>query len=303
MSILESLTELGYQFCIVDPEGDYQEFNGVLVLGDSQQEPSTEEIVALLEKPEQNAVVNLLSVPLDHRSEFCTRLLQRLQQLKTRTGRPHWLIFDEAHQIIPALSIRANTEFSHYCQSAMFITVHPEHVARTVLSCVRSAIAVGKRPGRTLRSYSEAIGEKPPETPIALDTGEAWFWRRPEKRAVRFRPAQPHSERRRHQRKYAEGSLGPEKSFYFRGPEGKLKLRAQNLAVFLQLAEGVDDATWLHHLRRGDYSRWFRESIKDEALAVEASRAEELTGVSAQETRARISFPRAGHVCCREFVG
>jgi hypothetical protein len=27
---------------------------------------------------------------------------------------------------------------------------------------------------------------------------------------------------------------------------------------------------WLHHLRQGDYARWFRKAIKDEALAAEA---------------------------------
>jgi hypothetical protein len=43
-----------------------------------------------------------------------------------------------------------------------------------------------------------------------------------------------------------------------------LNLRAQNLTLFLQLVDGIDDATWLHHLRRGDYSRWFRDVIRDE---------------------------------------
>ena len=288
MSVLESLTELGYQFCIVDPEGDYAAFAGALVLGDSRQEPSMEELVTLLEKPEQNAVVNLLGVPLDQRPEFFIQLLERLQQLRARTGRPHWLIFDEAHQFVASSSIRTNAGFSQYCQSAMFITVHPEHVAPEVLSCVRGIVTVGKRAGQTLRSYGEVVGEEAPEMRIALESGEGWLWRRSDKTAVRFRLAQPHSERRRHQRKYAEGSLSPEKSFYFRGPEGKLNLRAQNLAVFLQLADGIDDATWLHHLRQGDYSRWFRESIKDEALAVDAARAEALTGASAHETRVRI---------------
>jgi hypothetical protein len=77
------------------------------------------------------------------------------------------------------------------------------------------------------------------------------------------RPRAPTGERRRHQRKYAFGELGPDRSFWFRGPENKLNLRAQNLTVFLQLADGVDDGTWLHHLRRGDYSRWIGESVKD----------------------------------------
>ena len=68
----------------------------------------------------------------------------------------------------------------------------------------------------------------------------------------------------RHTRKYAEGELGEDKSFYFRGPDNALNLRAQNLTIFLQMADGVDDQTWRHHLEsarrlaldaRGDQGR------------------------------------------------
>src|SRR5262249_60353587 len=73
-----------------------------------------------------------------------------------------------------------------------------------------------------------------------------------------------------------------------RGPEGKLNLRAHNLILFLELAQGVDDDTWLYHLRRGDYSRWFREGIKDPALAAEAAEVESHKDLSAAESRERI---------------
>jgi hypothetical protein len=46
------------------------------------------------------------------------------------------------------------------------------------------------------------------------------------------------------------------------------------LATFLPLAEGLDDETWLYHQTRGDYSKWFREGIKDEALADEVGQNE-----------------------------
>jgi hypothetical protein len=95
-------------------------------------------------------------------------------------------------------------------------------------------------------------------------------------------------ERRRHQRKYAQGELGEDKSFYFRGPEGKLNLRAQNLVLFMQLADGLDDATWLYHLARGDYSRWFGEAIKDEELAAEAAHIEAQPNPDPAESRAHI---------------
>jgi len=39
-----------------------------------------------------------------------------------------------------------------------------------------------------------------------------------------------------------------EDAFVFRGPEGKLKLRAQNPLHLLEDGGGVDEDTWLHHL-------------------------------------------------------
>ena len=32
--------------------------------------------------------------------------------------------------------------------------------------------------------------------------------------------------------------------------------------IFVQMADGVDDETWMHHLKAHDYSRWMREAIE-----------------------------------------
>jgi len=77
------------------------------------------------------------------------------------------------------------------------------------------------------------------------------------------------TERRRHLRKYAEGKLGDDKAFFFRGAEGKLRLRATNLVMFLEMADGVDDETWEWHRRRADFSGWVGTSIKNGELATE----------------------------------
>jgi hypothetical protein len=88
-----------------------------------------------------------------------------------------------------------------------------------------------------------------------------------EKHAPRWvkakRPRQVH---KRHTQKYTEGDLGTERSFFFRGPDNLLNLRAQNLMLFLQIAEGVDEHTWEHHLRAGDYSSWIRDQSRTTAL-------------------------------------
>jgi hypothetical protein len=50
----------------------------------------------------------------------------------------------------------------------------------------------------------------------------------------------------------------------------------------------VDDETWLHHLRRADYSTWIRDIVKDEELAAEVAAVEEDREAKAEESRSRI---------------
>jgi hypothetical protein len=132
-------------------------------------------------------------------------------------------------------------------------------------------IATGKGAGETLAAFAKAVQiDEPSDVPAeAPESGRAllWYPRRNGEPPVLVKTRMAKAERRRHQRNYAQGELGPEQSFYFRGPEGKLNLRAQNLMTFLQLGEGVDEETWVFHLRRGDYSRWLEAVVKDAELA------------------------------------
>jgi hypothetical protein len=157
-----------------------------------------------------------------------------------------------------------------------------------VLGAVQSMIGVGKEPHEAISRFCAARGEKePPELDIDREAGEAYYWQDGHAQVVTI--ARPKGERRRHLRKYAEGELGEDKSFYFRGPENKLKLRAHNLIMFLQMAEGVDDDTWMHHLRAGDYGRWFEEAIKDPELAEEARQVEANKRIDAATSRQQIA--------------
>ena len=79
-----------------------------------------------------------------------------------------------------------------------------------------------------------------------------------------------------------------DRSFYFRGPDQKLNLRAQNLKLFIQIAAGVDDESWLHHLHRQDYSRWVKEALKDDSLANEIGQIETDCCDSVNQSREQI---------------
>ena len=286
---LERLRERDCQFCIIDPEGDYEDFAGAVVLGDAHRAPLIKEVVEVLERPDQDCVVNLLGLKLEDRPSFFDDLFAALLELRSRTARPHWIVMDETHHLLPSSwtpTPRTPAERPH---GLVLITVHPDRVARVVLSAVDLIVAVGAEPTRTFETFAATLGEPAPALVADdLEVGEALaWWRRPPRNPFVFRSIPPRAERRRHLRKYAHGSLGEDKSFYFRGREGRLNLRAQNLQLFLQLADGVDDDTWTWHLRRGDYSRWVREAIKDDALADEL-RAIEQAGLSPMESRAQL---------------
>ncbi len=288
--ILERLADQGYQFAVIDPEGDYSELEGAVVMGEPQQAPTVEGALDLLATPKANAVINLVGIPIEHRPEFSDSLLPRLHELRARTGRPHWIVIDETHHLMPTTWHPVALTLPQRIEGLIQITVHPGSVSKALLDAVDLVLAVGEGPERTIAEFCEAVDEPaPPMQPANLEPREvmAW-WRRSNGPPVRVRCIPQRSERRRHSRKYAEGNLGPDRSFHFRGPEGKLNLRAQNLNLFLQIADGVDDDTWMHHLSQGDYSEWFRSKIKDDELAAEAEEIETQSDLSPADSRAAI---------------
>jgi len=295
-SFLERVAEHGYQYCVLDPEGDYAEppDEAGVGLGAPTRAPTAEEVIAALAAPQRNVIVNLLGLPLDERPLFCAMLLPRLVELRARFGRPHWIVVDEAHHVFPKDWQATNAAIPDALDGLVLVTVHPRHVAPAILAGVSLVLAVGRDPAETLRESAEALAVRKPRVgSVDLQPGEALAWYAREGGApVPVRVTPPRGGHKRHVRKYAEGELGPERSFYFRGPDDRLNLRAQNLRLFLQVADGVDDDTWLFHLRRHDYSRWIREQLKDEDLAEDIAGVEETADVTpalpALESRARI---------------
>src|SRR5262249_22431166 len=100
--IVESIRNGGYQFCLVDPEGDYEGLSGAVIIGKADVAPTIDEAVQLLEDVGVNGVVSLTATPLSDRPAFFVELLAKLLQMRTRYGRPHWLVIDEVHHVMPA---------------------------------------------------------------------------------------------------------------------------------------------------------------------------------------------------------
>jgi hydroxymethylpyrimidine pyrophosphatase-like HAD family hydrolase len=284
--IVERLVENAYQVCIVDPEGDYGTLQEVITLGSPQHPVGLNEALSILEDPKVNLNINLLGIKLADRPEYFGQLFPSLRVLRTRTGRPHWIVLDEAHHLLPVEWGHLREALPQKLGEAVLVTVHPDHLPPAILSMIDVVIAVGHSPEVTLRSFSNAAG-LPLAWPEGLSykSGEVviWFASRNEP-PFAARSIAPSRDRIRHRRKYAEGNMRY-RSFYFRGPGNRHNLRAQNLAIFSQLAEGIDEETWLYHLHRGDYSRWFRGAVKDRYLADQAERVEQRRTLRPAESR------------------
>jgi hydroxymethylpyrimidine pyrophosphatase-like HAD family hydrolase len=289
-TILERLAASGYQFCLLDPEGDYEECEPAIVVRGGGIDTMVEETLDVLAKPGNHAVVNVVDLAIHDRPLLFERLFPRLQEVRARCGRPHWIVVDEAHQFLPAGWARIETTLPPKTYGLLMITAYPDRLASSVLSLGDMAIVLGPDPGTTLRPIGRSAGKTPPvkDVPADLPPGEALVWHVDSPHTRRFTVAPPRSEHRRHRKKYADGEIVDYRSFYFRGPAEKMNLRIHNLSLFVQVAEGIDDETWMFHLRQRDYSRWFREVIKDDGLAAETALVEADDTLPPGESRVRI---------------
>lgn len=269
--LIERMLAGAYQVCIVDPEGDYDNLDDIAHLGDPKRAPAPEEVLNLLDSPRNCVVVNLLGVDVADRPMYFSKLLGQLSGLRVASGRPHWLVLDETHHLSPNTQDVQAATMPANLSSVVFITTRPKNLSPSALRLVGALVGLGKTAPQVLSEFCAAVGESCPAIGQPVPDDAVMVWNRTASRPpLTVAVGKAKQAHQRHTRKYAEGRLGEDISFYFRGPANALNLRAFNLATFLQLARGVDDETWLYHLGRGDYTRWFLDVIKDDELAAEA---------------------------------
>ncbi|MBC7999302.1 MAG: HAD hydrolase family protein, partial [Leptolyngbya sp.] len=143
LGILDQLCKSNYQFCLFDPEGDYENFHNAVVIGETERAPTTDEVLQILADPDKSVIVNLLGVALENRPEFFTELLPRLQELRTSHGRPHWIVVDEAHHLFPVEWKKMARLAPDNLRSILMITVHPELLAPEAAASVDLLITIG----------------------------------------------------------------------------------------------------------------------------------------------------------------
>ena len=271
--MIERLIDRSYQVCVIDPEGDYASLHGIATVGSRRNPPEIAHVIDILRDPSISLSVNLLGISLQDRPLFAADLFSQILALRVTTGRPHWVVVDEVHHLFPSTWSRIGMLLPQRLGETILITMRASAVVQQLVRLMDVVVAVGPSPEVTLGDAAAVLGVPTPKVPARSErSDECVVWFRTDGSEPRRMSTIPsRSTRLRHLRKYADGNLAY-RSFFFRGPGGKLNLRAQNLTAFSQLLMGVDDETFLYHLRRGDYDAWLRGVIKDGELAAEVEK-------------------------------
>lgn len=284
IAVTESLAKSNYQFCLIDPEGDYIDLPNAVIIGNNATLPTVEEIIGLLKNPKQSVVISLLSVDMADRPAFFTKLLSAFISLRKEFGHPHWLLIDEAHHLVPS-GIDGNL-FSDL-NNFILISYSPDVMCSDMLNRVGMVITIGDNAVYPIEQFCSVKKIEPPKKIPVLQKGEACIYDLEVKQTKPFviTMNEPEHLQQRHKRKYATGDM-EDNSFIFTGKAGKMKLKANNLVLFAHIAEGIDDATWKYHLQNGDFTKWFTNAVHDDELATISEEAEK--DKSAEQSKKKI---------------
>jgi HAD superfamily hydrolase (TIGR01484 family) len=269
--LTERIIEKRQEFCLIDPEGDYDSLEDTIKIGDEEWPPSIDETVRLLERTDLSIVVSTMALDLPGRRRFFDRLLPALLDLRARTGRPHWLIVDEAHHFLPRDDGQAPAALGRDLSGTILVTIDPKWLAHEVLNEIGVLIALGRGASCAAAAFAREVG-LPSPLPRRYGPDEALLLLRAVPDACNaVRTGGPRQDHKRHKGKYALGDVGWERSFHFTDGTGRSFGAARNLAEFVTLARAAPDNVWDRHLHGGDFGAWFLDVIRDEELAERAT--------------------------------
>lgn len=283
--LTERMVQAHQGFCIIDPEGDYLTLEDAVTVGGLIVPPTTEESVHHLLQAQLNVVVSALALDPPARVQLFGEMLPFIQDLRRVSGRPYWLIVDEAHYMLPHCAVWPPGFLGN--MGAIIVALDFDQVCPAVLEGVNVLVTLGSTARELVEQFAKRIERRCPEFPEHSPGPEyACLWDlRNDKQVVvldQLRPAQKHH---RHSGKYVVGDVGAWHAFRF----SALRQSASNLTEFLSLSSRLEDAALREHMNAGDFSNWFREVIRDDVLANKTRIVETDTALTPKDALKQIS--------------
>jgi hydroxymethylpyrimidine pyrophosphatase-like HAD family hydrolase/CheY-like chemotaxis protein len=285
--VTEELFRLGYQVCIIDPEGDYRAIASMthsLHLGISDSPlPSIADLINLIEWHAVSLVLDLSTRTPEERVAYVLEFMRALRGLRARRGRPHWFLIDEAQSFCP----REGSELTNLLLDGMheglgvgLVSYRPSQLSPMLLEkldhCLLTRLG-NQEEIQALAPYLERFeeGHDVLSQISKLPVGQTYLCSnvyRPLtsklQSPVRFQTGPRSIPHIRHLQKYLRAPLPEHKRFYFCASDGRsLGYSAANLWEFRQMLTGVSLDSLMHHQRGGDFECWLIDVLGDGELA------------------------------------
>lgn len=267
--LTERWMEAGYSVCILDPEGDYAALGQLRTacrVGGSWPLPVIPDYEQLLRTPDASVIVDLSLLGPAEQYHYMAALLYELARQRARTGRPHWIVVDEAHRL-PLADHMARAR-GGFC----LVSYDPEGLEPDVWSDLDAVVvlAAGEYPSDRpdpLTCVSQRLGVAvEPVLEEETETHAVTLHR-----ATNFSPQPVFLDLRslrhvRHWHKYTHAVLPEEEWFHFEWNTETIPI-ARNVTDFHELLRQAPPGVILFHAGRHDFSRWFRQIIRDPEIA------------------------------------
>ena len=293
----------GYSLVVLDPEGDYRSLEtlpDVTLFPSEDPPPPPRQLLRALRHPGESVVIDLSAMAAPQKQLYLRTLLPMLAIERRRTGLPHKIVLDEAHQFLsgPNTAELIDADLGGY----VWVTYRVSQLDRSV--CAEDAVRIVTRESEA--AEVDALSRLCASTIDAdvlrsLDRDEAVLLPGPDEAGgglVRVRIAPRLTVHVRHRQKYFDMPVGDAQAFVF-GSGAAAGPRVRSFKELVHVLDGEAGARVRGHAERHDFSRWVRDVFRDGVLAARVHdvesriHGEDARGVAdaiAQAIRARYEF-------------
>jgi hydroxymethylpyrimidine pyrophosphatase-like HAD family hydrolase len=280
--LAEGLIGGGYQLLGLDPVGDLRPLRrhaSCLALG-RDETPTLSVIVQLLAETDLSLLLDLSQMPTpEEQVLYATGLLRRVLEMRRRLGKPHWILIDEAQDLLggPDNPARLPLLQSFEAFGVCLVTWQPSRLDQALLERMHGFVLTRHRLSHEVECLSRLLASHGldvnglPEHLGQLDEGQSLVWglmpsATDELTALRFEAGPRIFPGMHRLHRYLESRVASSKQFYFHDQTG-FSLPAGNLDELIDRVRRLDLAVVAFHFQRGDFARWIRDVLHDETLA------------------------------------